>query len=276
MSIGSENERLFEAQLDNVKNLSLILKAINFKDNATCFINEKGLKVVVEDSKCVQASAFISEDLFQEFRINSDQIVFCIDLSIMVECLSIFDNCSTTPGVTSALRMYYDYIGAPLKLLLEEGGIITDCSIKTKEAYEILDFDFPIRNELNKIILRANDFRDILSDLDSNSESVEFFLTPDAPFFRITTSSIMSQCFVDIPKNSEFVETFHSNEPAKSKYKYSQIKPAIKILAASTKASVRTNEEGLLCFQFMIRTISKQIIYVEYLCTPLVDDSDDE
>ncbi|XP_075226566.1 radiation insensitive 1 [Lycorma delicatula] len=271
-STSDGNECLFEAKLDNVKNLSLILKAINFKDNATCFVNDKGLKVVVEDSKCVQASAFIGEELFQEFTIKSDQIVFCVDLSVMVECLSVFDNCSTAPGITTALRMYYNYFGAPLKLLLEESGIITDCSIKTKEAFEILDFDFPVRNELNKVILRANDFKDILSDLDSNTESVEIILTPDAPFFRIATSSITSQCYVDIPKNSEMVETFLSNGPAKSKYKYSQIKPAIKILAASTKSSVRTNEEGLLCFQFMIKTISKQIVYVEYLCTPLIED----
>lgn len=32
---------------------------------ATCFISENGLKIVVEDAKCVQVSAFIGADLFQ-------------------------------------------------------------------------------------------------------------------------------------------------------------------------------------------------------------------
>jgi len=33
--------------------------------NATCFATDKGLKVTVEDSKCVQASAFIQREVFQ-------------------------------------------------------------------------------------------------------------------------------------------------------------------------------------------------------------------
>jgi len=32
---------------------------------ATCFATDKGLKVTVEDSKCVQASAFIQREVFQ-------------------------------------------------------------------------------------------------------------------------------------------------------------------------------------------------------------------
>ncbi|RZF46464.1 hypothetical protein LSTR_LSTR012539 [Laodelphax striatellus] len=274
MNTSSSSQRfnyLFEAKLDNVKNLSPVLKAINFKDNATIFINDKGLKVVVEDSKCVQASAFVGEDLFQEFHLRTDQLVFCLDLTVMVECLSILDNCSSA-GTTTALNMYYKSIGSPLKLLIEEGGIITDCSLKTKDAIEILEFDFPVENELNKIIFRASDLKEILNDIDTNSESIEILISPNPPHFRITTNSITNQCYIDIPKNSEAVEIFSSKSPISAKYKYTQLKPAIKLIAVSSKTSIRINEEGLLCFQFMIKTVSKLVVYVEYLCTPLVDD----
>ncbi|PNJ66946.1 RAD1 isoform 5 [Pongo abelii] len=51
------------ASLDNVRNLSTILKAIHFREHATCFATKNGIKVTVENAKCVQANAFIQHDL---------------------------------------------------------------------------------------------------------------------------------------------------------------------------------------------------------------------
>lgn len=47
------------ASLDNVRNLSTVLKAIHFREHATCFATKNGIKVTVENAKCVQANAFI-------------------------------------------------------------------------------------------------------------------------------------------------------------------------------------------------------------------------
>lgn len=52
-------EYVLVATLDNVRNLSNILKAISFKDHAIFNATQNGLKVTVEDSKCLQANAFI-------------------------------------------------------------------------------------------------------------------------------------------------------------------------------------------------------------------------
>lgn len=38
---------------------------------------------------------------------------------------------------------------------LEEGGVLTDCRIQTKEPDETLDFDFLSGNVLNKVILKV-------------------------------------------------------------------------------------------------------------------------
>ena len=38
---------------------------------------------------------------------------------------------------------------------LEEEGVLTDCSIKTMEPDEILDFDFCSTNVVNKIIIKV-------------------------------------------------------------------------------------------------------------------------
>lgn len=62
------------ASLDNVRNLSTVLKAIHFKDHATCFATKNGIKVTVENAKCVQANAFIQVwgrgDTFKHSLVN--------------------------------------------------------------------------------------------------------------------------------------------------------------------------------------------------------------
>lgn len=54
-----DEQNVFVASLDNARNLSNILKAIAFKDHAIFSATPNGLKVTVEDSKCLQANAFI-------------------------------------------------------------------------------------------------------------------------------------------------------------------------------------------------------------------------
>ncbi|PIO26467.1 hypothetical protein AB205_0167630 [Aquarana catesbeiana] len=54
-----DDQYVFTCSLDNARNLSNILKAINFKDHAACFATSNGLKFTVENAKCLQANAFI-------------------------------------------------------------------------------------------------------------------------------------------------------------------------------------------------------------------------
>ncbi len=52
---------------------------------ATCFISSNGLKVTVEQAKCVQANAFIQANLFQQFTFTSDApAVFKINLNALI------------------------------------------------------------------------------------------------------------------------------------------------------------------------------------------------
>ena len=51
---------------------------------ATVFASENGLKVTVEDAKCVQANAFIQTGVFQEYNMSEDTATFKINLSILL------------------------------------------------------------------------------------------------------------------------------------------------------------------------------------------------
>lgn len=71
---------------------------------------------------------------------------------------------------------------------LEESGVLTDCSIQTQDADEILDFEFSGANVVNKVIMKAECLREVFAELDMSSETLEILLAPSAPYCRLSTS----------------------------------------------------------------------------------------
>ncbi|XP_023213132.1 cell cycle checkpoint protein RAD1-like [Centruroides sculpturatus] len=101
--------------VDNARNISQLLKAIHFGETATLCASKNGLKVTVEESKCVQANAYIQAVLFHEYNVRQENVTFKINLNVLLECLNIFGN-SNTPGITTALKMCYGGYGSSLIL----------------------------------------------------------------------------------------------------------------------------------------------------------------
>eukprot|EP00795_Rhopilema_esculentum_P015240 gene15240-6447_t len=259
---------VFVARMDNARNLTNVLKAINFKDVANVFLSEDGLKITVEDSKYIQASAFVQSSIFQEYSFKDENAVFTLNLNVMLECLNIFgsskDSCSFT-----ALKMCYGGHGSPLKLMLvEDAGILTDCSIKTQEPDDLLEFDFSGEDVENKIIMKSDALKDAFAELDMTSDFIEILMSPDAPYFRISTYGYAGSSHADYPKDSDLVEVFECNKTQTNRYKTTLLKPSTKALSLSTKISIRMDKRGFLSMQYMIVTDDRQICFVEFLCCP--------
>lgn len=76
--------------MDNLLNdLSSILPSfpphLPPSQTATCFISSSGLKVTVEQAKCVQANAFIQAAMFQHYSYQDPATaVFCINLNALI------------------------------------------------------------------------------------------------------------------------------------------------------------------------------------------------
>ncbi|XP_058269020.1 cell cycle checkpoint protein RAD1 isoform X2 [Hemibagrus wyckioides] len=242
--------------LDNVRNLSNILKAISFKDHAIFNATQNGLKVTVEESKCLQANAFIQ-----------------VNLTVLLDCLTIFGG-STVPGVSTALRMCYNGYGYPLTLFLEEGGVVTVCKINTQEPEEPLDFDFCSTNVTNKVILQSDSLKEAFSELDMTSEILQLTMSPSHPYFRLSTFGNSGNAHYDYPKDSDMMELFQCTKTQTNRYKMSLLKPSTKALALSCKVSVRTDTRGFLSLQYLVRNDDGQICFVEYYCCP--DEEVDE
>ncbi|XP_074635306.1 cell cycle checkpoint protein RAD1-like isoform X1 [Acropora palmata] len=270
---GGDNRYILVAKLDNARNLHSILKAVHFKESATCFVSSNGLKFTVEDAKCVQANAFVQSGIFQEYTFKEESATFRISLNVLLECLNIFGSSKDTATFT-ALKMCYAGYGYPLILMLEEGGVLTDCSIQTQEPDETLDFDFSSAEVLNKIIMKSECLKEAFNELDMTSEVLQILMSPDNPYLRLSTFGHAGSTHSDFPKESDMVESFECQQTQTNRYKISLLKPSTKALQLSSKISIRMDNRGFLSLQYMIINEDGQVCFVEYLCAP--DEEVDE
>ncbi|XP_014681061.1 PREDICTED: cell cycle checkpoint protein RAD1-like [Priapulus caudatus] len=254
-------------KLDNARTMANILKAIHFKESASVYASENGLKFTVEDAKCVQANAFLQGSLFSEFKMLEETSSFKVNLTVLIDCLTIFGT-SATPGVMTTLKLSYDGYGSPLRLMLEEMGVTTDCSIKTQDADESLDFDFCSENVVNKIIMKSECLKEAFAELDMSSDVLEILMSPDKPYFRLSTFGNAGSTHADYSKESDMVEAFECKRTTSNRYKIALLKPSVRALAQSSKVSVRTDDRGFLSLQYLIQVDDGQVCFVEYYCSP--------
>ncbi|CAL1271164.1 unnamed protein product [Larinioides sclopetarius] len=192
---GNDQQYVLEASIDNTRNLALLLKAIHFRDIATICATSDGLKVTVEDTKSVQANAYIQSSLFHEYNVSDQTVIFKVNLNVLLECLNIFGG-KNNPGSITTVKMCYSGYGSPLVLLLEENGVITDCKLQTMEPEDILDFEFTPSKVINKIIMQSEILKEVWSDLDMNSDVLEILMSPEEPYFQFTTKGNLATTHV--------------------------------------------------------------------------------
>ncbi|VDN96663.1 unnamed protein product [Rodentolepis nana] len=273
---------LVYAKTDNIKACVNLLKAVHFRDIATIFISKSGIKVTVEDAKCVQGSAFLQSEMFQEYRILQPITAFKINLTVLLNCLSIF-GINNNNSLTSVILSYKEH-GCTLDLLsLEDSGVVAECNIKTMDALEVLDFDFANSQIISKVILKSDCMRETFSELDATSDILEVAIVPTTlpqPRLRLTTYGFSGTTHYDFPRDSDPVEVFEcsSTDPYVTRYRLSLLRPSTnRALALSSRVSLRTNDRGFLSLQYMINSGNSEApaSFVEFYCVPDVEESDD-
>jgi len=255
------------AGMENARILSNILQAVHFKDHAIIFATSHGLKVIVEEAKSMQGNAFIQASLFQPYELNEEQATFRVNLSVFLDCLNMFGK-SEAAAAPVGLRMFYKGYGHPLELMLEESGVVTDCRLKTMESSELLNFDFNSTNICSKIIMNAECLKVAFSELDMTSDLLEILISPEDPYFRLSTFGISGSSTQDFPQDSDMIEAFLCHKHASHRYRISLIKPCIRALSVADKVSVRIDYRGFLSLQFLIKNEDGQISFVEFYCCP--------
>ncbi|XP_009316735.1 PREDICTED: cell cycle checkpoint protein RAD1 [Pygoscelis adeliae] len=254
---------------------SLCIALISESESAEFKEISVNYKIIAETHLSSSLSFLLQAEIFQEFAVQEESVTFRINLSVLLDCLTIFGT-SSLPGTSTALRMCYRGYGYPLMLFLEEGGVVTVCKINTQEPDELLDFDFCSTKVVNKIILQSEGLREAFAELDMTSEVLQITMSPDKPYFRLSTFGNAGSAHLDYPKDSDLMEAFHCNQTQTNRYKISLLKPSTKALALSCKVSIRTDAQGFLSLQYMIRNEDGQICFVEYYCCPDEDITEAE
>jgi cell cycle checkpoint protein len=83
--------------------------------------------------------------------------------------------------------------------------MVTDVTINTFQSEGTIDFQFAAVPINNRLILKSKCLKDAFNELDWSSTSVCLLLSPDEPFFRLTTAGDLGSCQVDYSKESDDV-----------------------------------------------------------------------
>jgi len=164
-----------DAQLDQARFLLSILKAIHIHEDVVLVMGKEGLKFVSEDAKAIQANAYIQADLFSKYVIKTEsessqneegeeepaQASLRLHLPTLIDCLALqlgggsasgsglaaglfsavggASSVAAVPGAVICLR--HESAG-PLRLWLEEGGVVTEVRARGRDPGETMDFEF--------------------------------------------------------------------------------------------------------------------------------------
>ncbi|XP_041765483.1 uncharacterized protein LOC121590137 [Anopheles merus] len=282
----------FQAVLNNFGMLYNVMKAANFVDNAIVQLSNDGMKVIVEDAKSIQASAYITRACFSEFKLaiarpssvadapnNPDAtlpfVSFGLNLKVFTDCLSMF----TSGDYDSSLKLIQKGTGAPLIVILEQHGeddLITECSVRTMDPFDCMELDFEDEQQIvSKLNVKGMEFFQLLSEMDRNCDEIEVIISPDAPHLIFHSfGELHSETSVEITNTSDMLITFNCTDASRNRYKFHHFRLAMRTLALASKVALRTNSEGLLGLQVMIENSDSSHIFVEYFILPLMSDGD--
>ncbi len=84
--------------------------------------------------------------------------------------------------------------------------------------------------------------KDAFGELDWNNTSVNWSISPNIPYFRLTTDGVGGSCQVDYPKDSEVFEVYECQQAQEFVYKMKILQPCIKALANAKKTLIRINQ----------------------------------
>uniref|UniRef100_A0A915CZG6 Cell cycle checkpoint protein RAD1 n=1 Tax=Ditylenchus dipsaci TaxID=166011 RepID=A0A915CZG6_9BILA len=250
---------VFEAQKSNARVMYPILKALSFMEYCLMTVTIDGFKITIDDQHHQQANIYFHYDQFSTFVCRST-VKLCFHLNTFTELLNVF------AGNTTHLRIHYDGEGSSLIASVEDDGIVFNCAINTQIPNAALDFEFNSVRPLCKVILRPECMRDVIRELDNSALSVMIIVTKS--YISFYTDGDLGKIKTEIPSHSEQVELLEclENRVCHS-YKISLIRRILGCFAISDKVSIRINEHGVICFQFLIPLTEDQHHFVEIFCT---------
>ncbi|KAJ2958384.1 hypothetical protein NQZ79_g6005 [Umbelopsis isabellina] len=258
-------EPLFSGELNSIRPLLTMLKAIQIKGYITCTIDPQVITFVAQDMHSIKATAYMRREHFSRYRYTGSDDdpppQFTVGSDALIGCLSIIASNSN-----DACKVKYAGEGAVLEFRGENKDAVEICMLKTMEPeVEVIglttgqDVDW-----LQATLMKSDWLQDALSDLDSTCDSVTFHVSPNDQFFRLSANGESGEWNMEYPADSDAFLEFQAETEVKFSYRYSHIALCKKALEISENVSLRTDPYGFLGMLFSVETSSKEA-YVEFI-----------
>lgn len=316
--------------MENVKLLVALLTCLTQgkKDQRVrCDVDERGMLFTAHSKgKSLQIKTSIGTELFESYEFvrerggdqdaddaDDTQLSFALDASMLVECLSIF---GPSALATTSLRMTYQpevsYTSvlfvryqtaltmsmidarqsASLMLVVEDGGVICECSMQVleHEGGDMDQFAFESAFEQSAVVARcimqSEPLHDAFAELydlpSAASVTIAMYNTdrqrgPDAKSLALSAASETGSCEIDFaPTSRAFIEyhcaadddTDGEGGCHSATFHVAVLQQAFKALAHSNETFLRMNGDGFLSVQHMIESGTGDKAFVDALISP--------
>lgn len=240
----TQNPREFLASLTDVRSFNNALKAVKLNRDGQITVTQLGIEFFVQEYTYVKATLFIPAAYFNSFDPPNINLVVCVDLNILTECLNIFANYNTFLEMTCK----DEYGPFVIKLKTEDQKLITECSLKTKNIEFIAPLDLAATSSTTNIIaFKGQDFSALFSELDRSGDNIKIEISDG---FKYTVLDVM-QAYSDfvIPEASPMILGFRCTVPTKAIYKLPHLRKMSKAFAIAQKVEFLTDSTGILCIK---------------------------
>lgn len=272
---------VFSFVLNNAKIMYNIISCLSSgkKDqHMMCDVDEDGLTCTIHSkAKSLQIKTCLHHELLDHFSVDesiltNENIRFRINLNTLLDCLSIFGPSTLH---TTSVSMSYSLETAKLSLVLEEGGVLTECSIPTlmeefESSSEVAGQAFELAFELApvtaKVLIKSQVLRDAFMELAElpSAASVRLVMFPredsnldrESPSvgFRMSAAGETTLCEIDFLCSSGALVEFSCERESSATYHLGVIQSALKAVHVASESFIRMNEDGILSIQHMIET----------------------
>jgi len=224
------------------------------------------------------SNATISEDSFTSFLCRRDVLEFRVSMQRFSGCLQIFG--SATLESTTLTMNYHDE--GHFALLLEQDGVVTECTLTTtvEGASEDLDFFSAFRNKptVAKVIVDSAQLADALQELEQlqGASLLTVLLSASAPFLRFSAKGHIGSVEVEFSDEKKSFQTFQVEGSNVFDYRLNLMRRAARGLSQATETFLRMNEDGMVCLQHKLVHSGDVRSYIEYVLLPEADSDDAE
>ncbi|KAL3668354.1 hypothetical protein V7S43_006444 [Phytophthora oleae] len=268
-----------------------------------CDVDRRGLLFTAHSKgKSLQVKTSIGREMFESYKFgaeleeededeDTEQLSFALNVNLLIECLSMF---GLSALATTSLRMTYEPESASLLLVVEDSGVMCECSMQVleHEGGDIGQLEFESSFEQSVVVARcimqSEPLRDAFAELYDmpSAASVTIAMadpdgrspddTSESKCLSLSATAETGSCDIDFaPTSSAFIE--FSCDPATegedggscaATFHVAVLQQAFKALAHSNETFLRMNGEGFLSIQHMIESGSGDKAFVDALISP--------